>query len=117
MENIYIISNLKMNLPCIPRSTQSLILLLFPHLAESGFNWVTYLLSKVRYRNVVVKRDGLRLSLTTLQLATCVQHVRNTLNIMPVINTTFYLCKETILYLNEILKKYNIANKRNINVF
>jgi len=38
------------------------------YLAESGLNWVTYLLSEVRNRNAVVKRDGLRLSLTALQL-------------------------------------------------
>jgi hypothetical protein len=56
---------------------------------------MTYLLSKVRYRNDV-NRDGLRLSLTTLQLdiqqlATSVQHVSNTLNITPIINITFLL--------------------------
>ena len=97
MKKIHI-SDIKMNLPCIPRSTQSkVVFCCFPtsYLAESGFNCVTYVLSKVRYRNVV-KRDGLRLSLTTLQLdiqnlATSVYHVRNTLNTMPTINITCLL--------------------------
>jgi hypothetical protein len=38
-----------------------------PYLVESGFSWMTYLLSKVRNRLDVVKKDDLRLSLTTLQ--------------------------------------------------
>jgi hypothetical protein len=37
-----------------------------PYLVESGFIWVTYLLSDVRNR-LDVRRDDLRLSLTALQ--------------------------------------------------
>jgi hypothetical protein len=74
---------------------------------ESGFVWVTLLLSDVRNRRASFITD--HTTTGHLETCKCLSGPRNVLNIMPSINRLFSLVEvNNVFYLNKIFKSNTI---------